>query len=57
MKGPGGLVATERHAGSQVSRSHGVSIYVPMGATSVAYDRLEFAAATRWDELLQAYSS
>jgi hypothetical protein len=57
VSGPTGLVAGEGHEGSPVKRAHGVSIYVPMGSTTVAYDRLAFAKSTRWGKLLKAYTS
>jgi len=49
-----GLVAAEKHKGRSVARSHGVSIYVPRGGATVAYDRLDFARATRWDRFIEA---
>jgi hypothetical protein len=56
-RGPNGLVAAEAHEGTPVARAHGLSIYVPMGATTVAYDRLAFAHATRWGKLLHALAN
>jgi hypothetical protein len=52
-----GLVAAERHGGSSVGRSSGVTIYCPLliREAEVAYDRLAFAKDTRWDEFLNAY--
>ena len=35
----------------------GVSIYIPKGGVTVAYDRLAFAEDTRWGKLLEAYTS
>jgi hypothetical protein len=55
--GPGALVRSEGHEGATMTRAHGVSIYVPMGNVTVAYDRLAFAKDTRWGRLLDAYTS
>jgi hypothetical protein len=49
------LVAAEKHKGGVVSRSRGVSIYFPRGDVTVAYPKLDFARATRWDDFLRAY--
>jgi len=52
----GGFVLAEKHKGRALARSHGVSIYFPRGDASVAYPRLDFARATRWDEFIRAYT-
>ena len=50
------LVA-EGHAGASVSRSHGLSLYVPPLLDYVAlYDTLDFAHDTGWDEFLREES-
>jgi hypothetical protein len=52
---PKALVAAEGHKGTSVKASHGVAIYVPRtGEVSVAYNRLAFAKATRWDGFMTA---
>jgi hypothetical protein len=52
----GGFVLAEKHKGSALARSHGVSIYFPRGDASVAYPRLDFAKATHWDDFIAAYT-
>jgi Clostripain family len=47
-----GLVRAERHKGTAVAGSRGVSIYFPRGDATVAYDRLAFAKQTHWNEFL-----
>ncbi len=49
------FVLAERHRGSKVTNSHGVSIYFPRGDVTVVYPRLDFAKATHWDEFIKAY--
>jgi hypothetical protein len=52
-----GLVAAERHTGSTMARSTGVSIYCPVlvREAELVYERLGFAKDTHWDEFLRAY--
>lgn len=46
-------VIVERHWGTQVENSHGLSIYIPLsGEFSTSYLALSFAQATSWDEFL-----
>jgi len=56
LEAPGAdrFVVAEGHRGAGVARSHGVSIYLPDGALSPFYRRLEFARDTLWDEVLRA---
>jgi hypothetical protein len=54
--GVGGFVLAEKHRGRKMAKSHGVTIYVPRGEASVAYPRLDFAKATRWDDFIAAYT-
>jgi hypothetical protein len=54
LAGTSGLVVAEKHKGTSVARSHGVSIYFPRGDATVAYDRLDFAKKTRWDAFIDA---
>ena len=56
ISGGSGLVHASRHKGTSVARSHGVAIYFPRGDASVAYDRLDFARATRWDSFIRAFT-
>jgi hypothetical protein len=49
------FVVAEKHKGSKVTHSHGVSIYFPRGDVTVVYPRLDFAKATHWDEFIKAY--
>jgi len=51
-----GFVIAEKHRGTGVARSHGVTIYVPRGDASVAYRKLDFARATRWATFIAAYN-
>jgi hypothetical protein len=51
--GPGRFVCAEAHYGLEMARSHGVSIYFPGHVISPFYGRLDFAAESLWDELLQ----
>jgi hypothetical protein len=51
-----GLVAAEKHKGRTVTRSHGITIYFPRGDVTVAYDKLDFARATRWGRFIRAYT-
>lgn len=45
---------TERHSGTSVANSHGLSIYLPAPADfDAGYSQLAFAQATSWDEWLQ----
>ncbi|OIP07187.1 MAG: hypothetical protein AUJ96_07975 [Armatimonadetes bacterium CG2_30_66_41] len=47
-------IVAEGHAGASVSRSHGLSLYVPPLIDYVAlYDTLAFAHDTGWDEFLK----
>lgn len=56
----GQALLAERHAGSSVSRSHGLSIYVPDSTdyrdTRTRYRKLALAKETRWDEWLDTYT-
>jgi hypothetical protein len=48
-------VIAERHTGSSVASSHGLSIYIPQpGSYLPRYEELQFARDTRWDEFLSA---
>lgn len=51
----------ERHIGSSVARSHGLSIYVPpstdWSSTRVRYRGLALARDTHWDEWIDAYAN
>jgi hypothetical protein len=50
-------IVAEGHAGASVSRSHGLSVYVPPVSDYVAlYDTLRFANDTVWDEFLRGES-
>ncbi len=51
------FVAAEKHKGSAMKNSHGVSIYFPRGDVTVVHPRLDFAKKTHWDEFINAYSS
>ena len=49
-------VIYERHQGSNVAHSHGMSIYLPdPGFMLSSYNTIEFSLATRWDELVSNY--
>lgn len=49
-------VIYQRHHGSNVANSHGVSIYLPdPGFMLSSYNEIEFSLATRWDELVSSY--
>jgi hypothetical protein len=57
LAGKGGkFVLAEKHKGSEVANSHGVSIYFPRGGATVVYPRLDFAKSTYWDEFIKAYT-
>jgi Clostripain family len=50
------FVAAAGTKGPGVERATGAAVYFPVvGDVTVAYDRLDFAAATRWDDLIAAY--
>ena len=48
----GRFVCAEGHRGYRLSRSHGVSIYLPAHELSPFYKRLDFASESLWDEML-----
>jgi len=52
--GPDRFVVAEGHRGEGVARSHGVSIYLPVGAFSAFYRRLDLASDSLWDEMMHA---
>ncbi len=50
------FVLAEKHKGSEVANSHGISIYFPRGRATVVYPRLDFAKSTHWGEFIRAYT-
>lgn len=50
-----GFVIAEKHRGTGVARSHGITIYVPRGDASVAYKKLDFARTTRWGSFVSSF--
>jgi hypothetical protein len=54
----GSLVVAEGHKGAAVANSKGVTIYFPFANdVTVAYDKLDFAKATRWGDLIEKYQA
>jgi hypothetical protein len=49
-------VIAEGHHGSNVTNSHGMSIYLPARSLSSLYHRLEFSQQHAWDEFLTAFT-
>jgi len=52
--GPDRFVAAEGHRGERVARSHGVSVYFPVGSFSPFYRRLDLSSDSLWDDMLRA---
>ena len=50
--GPDRFVVAEGHKGGAMTRSHGVSIYLPYHAMSPFYKRLDFSSESLWDDML-----
>jgi len=51
--GPERFIVAEDHRGYRLARAHGVSIYLPSNEVSPFYGRLDFAAESLWDEVLE----
>jgi hypothetical protein len=58
LTGESPLVIAAGKNGPGVERATGTAVYFPIvGDVQVAYDRLEFAHATQWDELISKYNA
>lgn len=50
------LVSAEKHRGTSMAKSHGVTIYLPWANdASLVYERLEFSRNTRWGKFIKKY--
>ncbi|MBA4373970.1 MAG: peptidase C11 [Thermodesulfovibrio sp.] len=50
-----GMIVKSGYRGTEVNRSHGVSIYFPVKKISPLYARLDFVKQTKWGAFLRTY--